>query len=90
MEDKFDFTILQTARLRTVDVAKLINVSRVTVSMWMNGHAQPHSLLHDRVRKFLDAVKKAMQAGLLPVPVDARRRERGFYVQRVLGDFSDS
>ena len=90
MDDRLDFSILKVARIRTVDAAKLLKLSRVTVSLWVNGKAQPHSLVRTRVLNFLDAVEQAMQAGSLPVPFDVGRRERGFYVQRVLGAYFET
>jgi glycerol-3-phosphate dehydrogenase len=42
------------------DVAKLLNVSRVTVSQWFNGHANPHPIHADRVRKLVDVLDRAV------------------------------
>lgn len=79
-----DFAPVRAARLQPADIAKLLRVSRVTASQWLNGHTQPHHLLTDRVRELVDAVDAAVQAGLLPVPHHVHRRERGLYVQRAI------
>lgn len=79
------FEIVKEARLKPHEVAKLLKVSRVAVSMWFNGHSNPHRLLREPVGKLLDAVHQAMDAGELPVPHDISRRERGLYIQKVLG-----
>lgn len=78
------FEIAKEARLRPHELAKILKVSRVTVSMWFNGHANPHRLLEERVAKVLDAIDSAMETGELPVPFDVSRRERGHYIQKVL------
>lgn len=83
-----DFTPFRQARLGPVDIAKLLGVSRVTVSGWLNGHAQPHHLLSTRVQGILDNVGHALEAGELPVPHDVNRRERGLYIQQVLARHS--
>lgn len=79
------FEIAKEARLQPHDLAKLLKVSRITVSMWFNGHSKPHRLLADRVEKLLDAIRQAVEAGELPVPHDVSRRERGHYIQKAVG-----
>lgn len=82
--DFVDFTPAKYARLRPHDMAILAKVSRVTASMWMNGHAQPHHLHKARVKKLLALISTARQAELLPVPHHVVRRERGLYIQNAL------
>lgn len=79
------FEIAKDARLQPHDLAKLLKINRITVSMWFNGHSNPHRLLEQRVEKLLDAIKASVEAGELPVPHDITRRERGHYIQTVLG-----
>ena len=83
------FEIAKEARLQPHDLAKLLKVSRITVSMWFNGHSKPHRLLADRVEKLIDAIAKAVDAGELPVPHDVSRRERGHYIQKSLAKYLD-
>ena len=78
------FVTAKAARLRPDDLAKLLKVSRVTVSLWFNGHTRPHRLLADRVQKVLGAIDAAMDAGDFPVPYDIPRRERGLFVQKTV------
>jgi hypothetical protein len=78
------FEIAKEARIRPDDFAKLTKVSRVTTSMWFNGHTKPHHLLQVRVNELLDAIKAAMEAGDLPVPHDVGRRERHLYVSKAV------
>ncbi len=72
------------ARLRTVDMAKLLRVHRCTVSSWYNGHTEPHFLLMPRIQKLLDAITRAVEANELPVPREVVQRERAHYINRVL------
>lgn len=79
-----DFDPAIQARLGPSDLSKLLGVSRVTCSSWLNGHAQPHNLLTDRVAALLDNITQALEAGDLPVPYKIPRRERGLYIETVL------
>ena len=78
------FESVKQARLQRQEIANLLKVNRVTVSMWLNGHTKPHHLLVDRVEKLIDAISAAVDAGDLPVPRDVSRRERGYYIQNAL------
>lgn len=78
------FAGAKAARLRPGDMAKLMRVSRVTASLWFNGHSHPHHLLVVRARRVLAAIDAAMHAGDFPVPYDTSRRERGLYVSSVV------
>lgn len=78
------FDNAKAARLRPDDLAKLLKVSRVTVSLWFNGHTRPHHLLAERVDKVLTAIQAAMEAGDFPVPHDITRRERGLFIQNTV------
>lgn len=78
------FAVAKEARLRPGDMAKLMRVSRVTASLWFNGHSHPHHLLAPRAKRVLAAIDAAMQGGEFPVPYDTSRRERGLYVSGVV------
>ena len=47
----------EEAKLRPDDLAKLLKVSRVTVSLWFNGHTKPHHLLSKRTIQHVDALE---------------------------------
>lgn len=83
------FAIAKDARLQPADLAKLLKVNRVTVSMWFNGHTAPHRLLDDRVQQLLERIRQALETGDLPVPYDITRRERGHYIHKILGPRTD-
>ena len=82
------FDTAKAAKLQPHDLAKLLKVSRVTVSAWYNGHTNPHRLLADRVAKMLDAIAAAVKGGALPVPHDVPRRERGHYIATALKPYT--
>ena len=72
------------AKLRPCDLSKLLGVSRVTCSLWLNGRSNPHRLLAGRVKRLLDIVGLCVQNGTLPVSRDVHRRERAHHIQTVL------
>jgi hypothetical protein len=76
------FADAKAARLRPDDMAKLMKVSRVTASLWFNGHSKPHHLLESRCTKILASIKAAMKDGDFPVPHDIGRRERALYIKQ--------
>ena len=78
------FKYVKAAELRPCDIAKLLGVSRVTVSLWLNGRNNPHHLIAGRVQKLLDAVHLAVENASFPVPRDISRRERGLYIRTAL------
>lgn len=75
VEDEFDKA--KAAGLTPHDIARALNLNRVTVSLWYNGHAHPHKILKRRVVKLLDAINAAVEAGDLPISKEVTRRERG-------------
>lgn len=75
-----DFKPVHDARLKPNDLCKLVGVGRVTCSMWLNNHSQPHHLLTDKVTGIVAAIKKAVDDGLLPVPFNVERRQRAYYI----------
>lgn len=65
-ETEFDFSPLTVAKLSQGDFAAMIGVSRVTVNLWCNGRP-PSKFLVEKIQKTLDAVRKASDAGKLPI-----------------------
>lgn len=79
-----DFTPVTDAKLGPHDLAMLAKVTRVTASLWLNDHKQPHHLHAANVQEIVDAIAAAVQAGRLPVPANVSRRERGLYIQKAI------
>lgn len=78
------FTVIRdVAKLRPADFATLLGVSRVTCSLWFNGHANPHRLLRAKVDRLLAAGAAAVQDAQLPVPSNIERRNRTNYIKQV-------
>lgn len=76
--------VFRQAGLGPADLSLLLNVSRVTASLWLNGHSRPHLLLEERVDRLLHAVRDAVAAGRLPLSDDIPRRERKWHLRRIL------
>ena len=70
------FDIVRTAELLPHEIDKILGVSRVTVSMWVNGHNKPHRLLENKVGTLLDVMHRAVEGGDLPLSPDVPREER--------------
>lgn len=78
------FETAKRAGLMPHDFAKMLKISRVTASLWFNGHNKPHRLLSGRVYKLLDAVERAVESGELPAPADLSREDRSKHIIRAL------
>jgi len=78
------FDVIRTAKMTPSNVAKLLNVSRVAVSLWMNGHSEPHHLIRRRVDRLLRAVDAAVKAGTLPLSEDVPRKSRHAEIARII------
>jgi predicted transcriptional regulator len=66
------------------NVAKLLNVSRVAVSLWVNGHSAPHKLIERRVERLLTAVHSAVNKGDLPLSDDVPRKNRHAEIAKII------
>jgi hypothetical protein len=82
--EPIDFTPVHSAKLLPTDLARLVGVGRVSCSYWLNGYKQPHYLHHEKVKGIVDAIAKATESGLLPVPINTMRRERAHYIKQAL------
>jgi hypothetical protein len=78
------FEIVHTARLLPHEVARLLKVNRITVSLWLNGHRKPHRLLADTVNDLLDRIAAAVESGDLPINADVKRKDRTAIIDSVL------
>jgi predicted transcriptional regulator len=78
------FDPVRHAKMTPSNVAKLLNVSRVAVSLWMNGHSEPHHLIERRVKRLLSAVDAAVKDGKLPLSEDVPRQNRHAEIAKVI------
>lgn len=72
------------AGLKPSNVSKLLNVSRVAVSLWFNEHSAPHHLIARRVERLTTAVQSALKAGDLPLSEDVPRQNRHAEIAKVI------
>lgn len=84
------FELAKKADVLPHDFARALNINRITVSLWYNGHSKPHRLLADKVASLLDAIEKAVEAGELPISADVERRERRNETHKVLMKYMGS
>lgn len=80
------FDVLNRAGVTPSIVARLLKVSRVTASLWINGHSKPHRLIERRVSRLLVAVKAAYDAKELPLSADVPIRDRSAETIRIIDD----
>lgn len=78
------FEVLKAAEITPSTIARLLNISRVAVSLWMNGHSQPHRLIERRVNKLLTAIQAAVDAEELPLSEDIPRKNRFAETSRII------
>jgi predicted transcriptional regulator len=72
------------AKLKAIEISKLLGVSKQAVSSWYAGTRQPHPQVMHRLQRLLDAVSAAVDAGELPVPTVVEHSERWGYVNRTI------
>lgn len=72
----FDILKKDQANIGVGNFAKIAGVSRVTASLWINGHTKPHMLHADKIAVILASIKLALDKGLLPIPLNVVRKER--------------
>lgn len=72
------------AGLTPTDFSRLLGISRVTASLWFNDRAKPHHLLANKLKKLLDAIRAAVEAGDLPSPEGLTREERSAHITKVM------
>ena len=70
MDQRLDFTIIKRAGLTQQEFAQLCEVTRTTVNLWVKGGSQPHKCVRRRVATLAAAMTRAVDAALLPLPLD--------------------
>ena len=72
------------AGLRPKHLAAVLGVSRVTASIWLNGHGKPHVLLLDKVSDLAERVSHSMSVGELPFPGYVSKSDEVKYLKDIL------
>ncbi len=83
---KDQFSVFYRAGIGPGVLAKLMGVSRVTASQWVNGHAEPHRLLKERVDSLLTKVNYAVSHGRLPLATYPGRARLFEAISKVLSE----
>jgi hypothetical protein len=83
----FDANEMRDAGLTPQVLGRLLGISRVTASYWLNGHRQPHPLLRQRIVILLDGVRREVQIGALPPPVAMPLRQQSQIVEAALAKY---
>lgn len=79
-----DYEIVKKTGIGVGVFAKLVGVSRVTASAWINGKAKPHELRQQQVGELLGKLARLHARGLLPLP--KTRSERSALIRELLAD----
>lgn len=63
-----NFGVIKEAGISVSDFARIANVSRVTVSLWVNGKILPHRLHIKKINQLLLSIEGALEDKTLPIP----------------------
>lgn len=74
------FDAILEAGLKPRHVAKILDISRVTASQWLNNHTKPHPLLRSKVKLLIESVDKAIVDKQLPAPLHYRGKQESNYI----------
>ena len=80
------FSILKTAGVGPSFFAGYFGFGRVSVSMWVNGRAEPHPLHRSAVLAALEKVKKAYDGGRLPLTGKLTKADKVSALRKALED----
>lgn len=79
-----DFAPLQSSRITQGEFAKLLKVSRVTVSGWVTNKMGVHEMRKPRVVRLLTVIDQATKDGHFPLRADVPRANRFDAIKKVL------
>ncbi len=82
--------LLSKAGIQITEASRLLQVSRATVSSWVNNNSEPHRFLKDRVDRFIFIVDAAVANADLPISEDVDKAERLSKISKVLSAYEDS
>ena len=69
-----DYSLITQARITQTEFARLVGVTRCTVSLWKNGHWNPHRYIRTTVERTLECIDDALHVGTLPLPPGTANR----------------
>jgi transcriptional regulator with XRE-family HTH domain len=62
-----NFQVISQAGLTQAQFAALVDVTRVTVNTWVQGHYRPRPQMRARVHRALQLISEAVDNGKLPI-----------------------
>ncbi len=80
--------ILLHAKIGIGEFGKLAGVSRVTASLWANGHAKPHILHAKRINKLLGDIELLVARSHLPLSGSLPKAQRIEAIKQLIHDLS--
>lgn len=69
-----DFSEVKAFGLTQSELAKVLDVSRVTINLWANGKMKPHRLHAEAITGKIKALRLAVELGLIPKAVRGKPR----------------
>lgn len=79
-----DPDVLVAAGVKPRHIVRVLEVSRVTASNWLNGLARPSPGLTEKATRLMRAVAQATEDGQLPVPATLPSDERNVATLAIL------
>lgn len=80
--------LLKKAEIGVSEFAKLAGVSRVTASLWINGHAAPHQLHKEKIERLWVAISIACGDCTLPLGGKVPKEDRAAKLAEVIAAHS--
>lgn len=71
-----DFTLIDKAGIKQGEFGKLVNVTRVTVNLWVRDKMKPCRFIKPHVETLLNNIQTALAAEKLPLPPNTPREKR--------------
>lgn len=78
------FKPVKQAKLTVQEFATIAGVSRVTASLWLNGHKKPHLLHASKISMLINAIDLAIYKEQLPLPTTVTRVDRIAKIKKII------
>lgn len=88
MQD-LDFSVVQEAGLRNAELARMTNVARSTPRYWILGISKPTGEAIPRVERVLNGLRRAVDAGVLPLPKGIKPSVRASRIDEIYLEYID-
>lgn len=78
------FKPVKQAKLTVQEFAAIAGVSRVTASLWLNGHKKPHMLHASKIGTIINAIELAIDKDKLPLSNTVPRLDRLVNLKKII------